>query len=79
MVKLNDVRLGEGKTLRVIVPGGMVEISTGRETAEGDALVTVDVVSDTPRFGPDSHGRSWKVLKSAVDGIVRMVGRREAL
>jgi hypothetical protein len=79
MVKLNDVRLGEGKTLRVIVPGGVVEISTGRETAEGDALMTVDVVSDTPRFGPDSHGRSWKVLKSKVDGIVRMVGRREAL
>jgi hypothetical protein len=74
---MNDVRLPEGRTLRVIVPGGTVEISTGLETEEGDALVTVDVIPDTPRFGPDTHGRSWRVLKSAVDGIVRMVGKVE--
>jgi hypothetical protein len=77
VVKLQDVQLGEGRTLRIIVPGGTVEISTGLETEEGASLVTVDVISDTPRFGPDTHGRSWRVLKSAVDGIVRMVGKAE--
>jgi hypothetical protein len=78
MQKLQDVRLLEGRTLRVIVPGGMVEISAGLETADGDALVTVDVVSDTPRFGPDTHGRTWKVAKTVVDGIVRMIGKKES-
>lgn len=78
MQRLEDVRLVEGRTLRVIVPGGVVEISTGLETETGDALVSVDVISDTPRFGPDGDGRSWKVIKSVVDGIVRMVGKKES-
>jgi hypothetical protein len=79
MRKLKDITLVEGRTLRIIVPGGVVEISTGQETADGDALVRVDVVSDTPRFGPDSHGRTWKVARTMVDGIVRMVGKREKI
>lgn len=78
MQKLKDVRLAEGRTLRIIVPGGVVEISTGLETEAGDALVTVDVISDTPRYGPDSHGRTWKVAKTVVDGIVRMIGKKES-
>jgi len=79
MIKLKDVRLVENRTLRIIVPGGVVEISTGLKTEEGDALMTVDVISDTPRFGPDSRGRTWTVIKSVAGTCVRMIGKRVAL
>jgi len=76
MRNVRDYRIAEGQTLRVIVPGGTVEISAGLVTEEGDPVVTVDVVSDSPRFGPDAQGRVWTVLKSTVSGIVRMVGKK---
>lgn len=76
MKRRTDVKLLEGQTVRVIVPGGTVEISAVvSHTPEGDPVNTVDIVADSARFGPDpAFGRMWKVVRGAADGCVRMVG-----
>jgi hypothetical protein len=69
MKRRTDVKLLEGQTVRVIVPGGTVEISAVvSHTPEGDPVNTVDIVAD------QVFGRMWKVVRGAADGCVRMVG-----
>ncbi|MBD3004599.1 hypothetical protein [Streptomyces sp. 5-10] len=62
-------------TLRVIVPGGVVDINTSLRDRDGNPVVRVDVVPDTPRFGPDKEGRSWEPVNGEA-GVVRLVGKK---
>jgi hypothetical protein len=71
---MKDMKLTTGE-FRVIVPGGTVEISVDLADSDGNPVVRVDVVSDTPRFGPDKEGRLWEPVNGA-PGVVRLVGTK---
>lgn len=70
---MQEMKLPSGE-LRIIVPGGVIDINASLKDSEGNPVVRVDVVSDAPRFGPDKDGREWEPINGDA-GVVRLVGK----
>ena len=76
---MKDVQLREGDKVRILLPGcvGVVEIESGLATADGRPRIRVDVISDTPRFGPADDGLSYTVENGDPGpGVVFLTGER---
>jgi hypothetical protein len=73
---MREIKLNEGE-LRLIVPGGAVDINASLNDADGNPVVRVDVVPDAPHYGPDKEGREWEPVNGDA-GVVRLVGKKAA-
>lgn len=71
---MREIKLDSGQ-LRIIVPGGVVDINASLNDAADNPVVRVDVVPDAPRFGPDKDGREWEPVNGDA-GVVRLVGKK---
>lgn len=71
---MREIKHDSGE-LRIIVPGGQVDINTSLTDDAGNPVVRVDVIPDAPRFGPDKDGRSW-VPENGDAGVVHLIGRK---
>lgn len=67
------------RLIRVLMPNreGTVDITLGLETAEGHDRIQVDVQSDSPRYGPDDHGRTWGVDNGRSPGVVLLTSGQD--
>lgn len=69
---MKEIRHDSGE-IRIIVPGGVVDINASLHDQHGNPVVRVDVVPNAPRFGPDRDGREWEPVNGD-PGVVRMIG-----
>lgn len=67
-----EYKLPDNQSIRIIVPGGVIEIHSGLTDQHDNPVVRVDVESDTPRFGP-TDGRDYRPFNGG-KGVVQLVG-----
>lgn len=72
---MKEIDLSSGE-LRIVVPGGAIDINVSLHDKDGNPVVRVDVIPDAPRYGPDKDGRVWEPVNGD-PGVVHMIGKKE--
>jgi hypothetical protein len=69
------------RLVRVLLPNGegAVDIVLGLTKDDGQECIRVDVASDSERYGPDRHGRTWAVENgNPGPGVVFLIAQKRA-
>lgn len=72
---MKEVKLKRGEGLRVITPGGCVEIV--HLFSHGEDVVRTDVRLDEAPYNPDHGGRSWEMAQGDAPGVTRLIGTKK--
>jgi hypothetical protein len=70
------IHLKPGERLRVVTPGGAVDIEDLPSVHEsGQDIVRVDVITDRNPVTPMNRGKSWELIEDDPTGVVRILSK----
>lgn len=73
-----EISLKNGEAIRVIVPGGHVDITTGLDGGGGNRISRVEVAEGFPHGWTDAEGYSWELFRiNVVPGTMDLIGCKE--